>query len=184
MEKISEVIVVEGRDDIIRLQQVVEADFLETKGSALGAEFFHLLEHVLETREVIVFTDPDHSGEKIRQAITARFPQVKHAFLSKKEAQPKKQGSLGVEHASDEALLAALHAVATPCRRRYGEVSRTFLQQFGLWSGPGAKQRRAYLGEQLRLGYTNGKQLQKRLALFGITEEQIAATMAQYKEEN
>lgn len=36
-------------------------------------------------------------------------PDAKHAFLSRKVAVPKKNGgSLGVEHASDEAIIEAL----------------------------------------------------------------------------
>ncbi len=35
-------------------------------------------------------------------------PQAKHAFLPRTQAKPKKKGSLGVEHASDAAILEAL----------------------------------------------------------------------------
>ena len=39
----------------------------------------------------------------------------------------------------------------------------------GLINGPAAKKRRELLGEILNIGYTNGKQLYKRLRLFEIT---------------
>ena len=181
MKEIKELIVVEGRDDIIRVQQVVKADCIETHGSAIDEAVFSLIEKAIEQRGVIVFTDPDFSGEKIRTTITQRFPQVRHAFLSKKEAAPTHKGSLGVEHASDEAILAALEGVSTPCRKEKASIPRSFLQTFGLLAGSDAKKRRAYLGEALHIGYTNGKQLQKRLAMFGITTEQIEAVMIQYE---
>src|SRR5690606_40066054 len=41
----------------------------------------------------------------------------------------------------------------------------------GLIGGPQAKVRRERLGELLKIGYTNGKQLHKRLMMFQITKE-------------
>ena len=53
----------------------------------------------------------------------------------------------------------------------------------GLTGGRQAKALRIQLGETLRIGYTNGKQLQKRLTMFGITEEEVAYAMKKIKEE-
>ncbi len=44
---------------------------------------------------MIVLTDPDYMGEKIRKAISDKVKGVKHAFLSKEEAEAK--GDIGVE---------------------------------------------------------------------------------------
>ncbi len=106
--KIQEIVVVEGKDDTRRLQEVVDVDTIETIGSAINDEILMQIEHAQETRGVIIFTDPDFSGEKIRKTIMEVVPQAKHAFLPRQQARPKKQGSLGVEHASDEAILEAL----------------------------------------------------------------------------
>ena len=65
--KIQEIIVVEGKDDTRRLREVVDADTIETIGSAINEEILMQIEHAQETRGVIVFTDPDFSGEKIRK---------------------------------------------------------------------------------------------------------------------
>ena len=61
--KVAEIIVVEGKDDTRRIQEVVEADTIETIGSAINDEILTQIEHAQETRGVI-FTDPDYSGEK------------------------------------------------------------------------------------------------------------------------
>ena len=45
-----------------------------------------------------------------------------------------------------------------------------------------SRKRREYLGEQLRIGYANGKQLLKRLELFGITLAEIEEVMGVYGE--
>ena len=55
----------------------------------------------------------------------------------------------------------------------------------GLVAHPKAKQRRIQLGNTLQIGYTNGKQLQKRLHMFGISKDQfIKAVQALIQEEN
>ena len=59
-----------------------------------------------ELRGVIVFTDPDYNGERIRKIIMQEVPQAKHAFLNRGEAVPKSRPGafLGVEHTSFEDL--------------------------------------------------------------------------------
>ena len=50
----------------------------------------------------------------------------------------------------------------------------------GLLMGSDSRQRREYLGERLRIGYSNGKQLLKRLELFGVTLEEVEEAMRKY----
>ena len=52
--KIQEIIVVEGKDDTRRLREVVDADTIETIGSAINEEILMQIEHAQETRGVIV----------------------------------------------------------------------------------------------------------------------------------
>ena len=59
MDKIKEIIVVEGRDDTRRIKEAVVADTLETRGSAIDKSILALIAKAQETRGVIVFTDPD-----------------------------------------------------------------------------------------------------------------------------
>lgn len=48
------------------------------------------------------------------------------------------------------------------------EISAEDLIHAGLIGGSEAKRRRERLGDLLKIGYTNGKQLQKRLQMFQI----------------
>lgn len=52
-------------------------------------------------------------------------------------------------------------------------ITREDLWDLGLLAGPTAKKKRALLGEKLKIGYTNGKQLYNRLNLFQITPEKL-----------
>lgn len=181
--KIKEVIVVEGKSDTLNIQQAVEADTIETQGMALEEETLQLIEQAQENRGVIVFTDPDYPGETIRKKITARVPQVKHAFIIPKEGTPKHKGTLGIEHASVETIRKALEGLYSVTEEVKDSVSSQFLREVGLSSGQGAKTLRTRLGEKLRIGHTNGKQLQKRLSMFGITEEEVMQALNEIKEE-
>lgn len=181
---IQEVVVVEGRDDTANLKRFYDVDTYETRGSALSDEDLERIERLHRLRGVIVFTDPDYHGERIRKRIMAAIPDAKHAFLKQSEARPKsktKGRSLGVEHASFEDLEMALKQV----RGYYDDVSSFDISQqdlvrLGLLLASDSRQRREYLGEQLRIGYCNGKQLLKRLELFGVCLEEVDRCMATY----
>ncbi|MBQ5858046.1 MAG: toprim domain-containing protein, partial [Peptococcaceae bacterium] len=64
--KIKEVIVVEGKDDVSALRKAVEADILITTGLGLTPKKIEEIRAMAERRGVIVFTDPDFPGGKIR----------------------------------------------------------------------------------------------------------------------
>lgn len=182
---IEEIIVVEGKDDTKRIQQVVMADTIETNGSAIDDEIFKKIEHAQAVRGVIVFTDPDFSGEKIRKQIIEVVPDAKHAFITREKGTPRKRGnSLGVEHASNETILEALRLVSTPAKAQYQTTITTEeLIRFGLVAGAHAKRRRELLGEKLNIGYTNGKQLKKRLGMFNIQENTFFEAMSEILED-
>lgn len=73
---IHEFIVVEGRDDTTAINRSVIADTIETNGSALSQETIEKIRHAQELRGVIIFTDPDFPGEKIRKQIDSAVPTV------------------------------------------------------------------------------------------------------------
>ncbi|MFB9769564.1 ribonuclease M5 [Lactiplantibacillus modestisalitolerans] len=181
MKKIKEVIVVEGKDDTKRLALAVDADTIETNGSALSDQTLAHIRQLQASRGVIVFTDPDYSGEHIRKTISAAVPGVKHAFLPRQAGVPTKAGgSLGVEHASPEAIRAALaHLYTERTDAPAVLISQRDLIKAGLLAGPQARQRRERLGELLQIGYVNGKQLPKRLQLFQIQPDAFWQAVSQ-----
>lgn len=181
--KIREVIVVEGKKDTKKIKLAVDASTIETQGMALEEEVLELIEHAQETHGVIVFTDPDYPGEMIRKKITQRVPEVKHAFIRTDEGAPKYKGTLGIEHASITAIRKALAGLYEISETTEPTVTKEFLQEVGLRGGKNSKQLRIRLGEELRIGYTNSKQLQKRLTLFNISKEQVVETLKKIHEE-
>lgn len=53
--------------------------------------------------------------------------------------------------------------------------------RLGFLAGNDSRKRREFLGEELRIGYSNGKQLLKRLELFGIGLTDIENVMKEYE---
>lgn len=185
MKKIKEIIVVEGKDDTKRIQRAVKADTIETRGSAINDEILEQIALAQETRGVIVFTDPDGPGEKIRKIISKNIPGVKHAFITRDQGRHRKsaKASLGIEHASFDDIIEALDKVVEERMDAKETVSRAFLIREGLIGTDKARELREALGEELRIGYTNGKQLKKRLTMFGFTEPDVKAALDRIRKE-
>ena len=95
--KIREVIVVEGRDDTDAVKKAVTADTIETHGFGIRKETWMLLDKAYETRGIILFLDPDFSGEEIRRKLTAKYPLAKQAYLDRESA--KRGRDIGIENA-------------------------------------------------------------------------------------
>lgn len=120
MNKISEVIVVEGRYDKNTLSQVVDAVIIETSGFGVfnNKEKQQLLRTLAEKCGMIVLTDSDGAGFVIRNFIKGcvdpRY--LKHAYIpdvygkERRKAKASKEGKLGVEGMKPEVLLDALIA--------------------------------------------------------------------------
>lgn len=189
---IREMIVVEGKDDTAAVRRAVEADTIETGGSAVGEEVLRRIELAQQRRGVIIFTDPDAPGERIRKMVAERVPEARHAFLTRDEARGRR--GMGVEHASDAAIRRALEAARSPDAGRgaagaaaaawaAGEIAWGDLLDAGLIVRRDAARRRARMGELLGIGYANGKQFYKRCGMFRIAKSEFAQALAQLEKE-
>lgn len=177
-----EVIIVEGRDDTRRLKEIFpEIETFETGGSALDESKLKQISYLQVARGVIVFTDPDYPGQKIRNAITQHVPECKHAYLDKRNARGKLGKGLGVEHASEKAIREALSAAMTPTEQKKESITHAFLVKLDLIGHSGSKEKREWLATELGIGYVNGKQLKNRLNMFGITEEAVLHALEKAK---
>jgi ribonuclease M5 len=176
-DMIKEIIVVEGKDDTAAIRRAVEAETIETGGSAINAEIIRRIALAQERRGVIVFTDPDHAGERIRKIIASRVPGCKHAFLSQQDAE--KNGDIGIENASPEAIRYALENVRTDYEAKDSEIGWDDLIEAGLIVHPQAAARRMEMGKVLGIGYCNGKQFYKRCQMFQISREEFGHALRQ-----
>ncbi len=166
-KKIKEVIVVEGKTDTAIIQKLFDADTIETHGLALTEETLDFIEEMNKTKGVILLTDPDYPGMKIRNMIMKRIPHVKQAFVDKKDAIGKRK--LGIAEAREEAIIQALENVVSFSQ----DTQSISWEEFVSLDIIGNKQKRLMIYDLFHLGYGNAKTLFKRLNMAGITKEDI-----------
>lgn len=181
--KVKEIIVVEGKDDTTAIKRALNADTIETNGSAINQETLEKIKLAQKTRGVIVLTDPDFPGQKIRNTIKEHVPGCKHAFIEKAEALHKHGKGVGVEHADPEIIRQALRHAHTMNEEIVEEITQEDLITAGLIGGEGARERREKLGRLLKIGFTNGKQLHKRLMMFQISKADFAEAIQVIRQE-
>ena len=178
---IKEVLVVEGKMDVVAINKAVEADCIITEGFNLKPKALANIEQAYRKRGIIILTDPDPAGERIRRFLAKRFPKAKHAFVPKEEATAN--DDIGVEQASPEAIRAALEKVRTLDWNPAERFSAADLIAAGLSGGDGASERRARLGARLGVGFANAKTFLKRLNHYGVTREEFDAGLQELDEE-
>lgn len=171
--KIKEVIVVEGKDDVSALRRAVEADILITTGLGLTAKRIEEIKVMAQRQGVIIFTDPDFPGGKIRHLLKAAVPGCKHAYITKEEGYCAKTGKYGVEYASPQAILRALKAAKAEQQEYTIVYNLNDLVQWGLSGLPDSAQRRKQLCDRLSIGHCNAKQLVKKLNSYQIAREEL-----------
>lgn len=167
MKRIQEIVVVEGKTDTATLKQLFDVDTIETHGLALTKETLQLIQEAGKTRGVIVLTDPDFPGMKIRNQVNEVVPNCKHAFVEKKDARGKKK--LGIAEARKEAIVEALENVVTFNNQQESISWKEFLSLDII----GDSQKRKQIYQLFHLGYGNAKTLFKRLNMVGISKEHV-----------
>lgn len=118
LKKIAQVIIVEGKYDLIKLSSLVDALILTTDGFRIfkDKEKIELIKTVGEKNGVIILTDSDAAGFKIRAFLKSVLPKemITHAYIpniegkEKRKEVPSKEGLLGVEGVGDDIIITAL----------------------------------------------------------------------------
>lgn len=147
MIKIKEAIIVEGRYDKIKLSSLVDAPIIETNGFRVFSdkEKQSLIRQIANTRGILVFTDSDSAGFVIRNFLrgVADKSKVKHCYIpqisgkEKRKRERSKEGLLGVEGVSDEAIITAIRKsgatiIGEEQAEKRGEITKTDLYILGL----------------------------------------------------
>jgi len=167
MEKIREVIVVEGRYDKNTLLQTVDAAVVETGGFSVfnDREKLELLRRLAEQKGLIVLTDSDGAGFVIRNYLRGALPKdrVRQAYIpdisgkERRKRTPGKEGKLGVEGMRPEVLLEALRRAGATFEGEDSSavpaapVTKAELFELGFSGGAGSAERRAALLRTLEL---------------------------------
>ena len=168
MMRIKETIVVEGRDDKTAVLSAVEANVICTHGYGISQSTIDEIKNANENCGIIVFTDPDHAGQKIREKILSICPDAKQAFLTK--AQAYKDGDIGIENASPSDIELALKAASASIGGS-DKYTMADMDRLGLSGKADSAKKREELGAKLGIGFGNAKSFLKKLNYMNIDEE-------------
>lgn len=161
--RVKEVLVVEGKYDASALSSLVDGLIITTDGFGIfkDKQTQNLLKELGRKRGILLLTDPDAAGFRIRNFVTnivgseyvtqGYVPAIKGKESRKEE--PGKEGLLGVEGVPAEAIRKAiLDAGATRQNDRTGRaVTYADLYNWGLSGTAGSRQHRYALLERLGL---------------------------------
>ena len=174
---IKEVLVFEGKMDVVAIDKAVEADCIITEGFNLKPQALDSIAKAYQKRGIIIMTDPDSAGERIRRFLTKRFPEAKHAFIPKEDATAN--NDIVIEQASPEAIRTALAKVRTMDWEPTNNFTGADLLRAGISGSPAASEKRAKLGAVLGIGYANAKTFLQRLNHYGITRQEFQQAVAE-----
>lgn len=117
MIKINEAVIVEGKYDKIKLSSVIDGVIIVTNGFGIfkDKEKLGLIRYYAEKTGIIILTDSDNAGRKIRGYIkgAVRNGNIKNVHIpdifgkEKRKTKPSAEGKLGVEGINVKTLIEA-----------------------------------------------------------------------------
>ena len=176
MSKYPAIIVVEGASDKAFINTFLEADIVTTNGSEVSRETIDYLKTAIKTRDVVVLTDPDSPGKRIRDILDQEIPGLLHAFVPKEHS--IKHYKVGVAESTKEDILEGLSRVIPSKKSEQGQLSYADLYDLGLTGYPDSKAKRDLLMKKLHLGYGNAKTLLQRANALGLGKEELKEALS------
>lgn len=172
-KRIKEIIVVEGKDDISAVKAAVDAEVFQVNGHAVRKnQSIEKLKTAYENKGLIILTDADYAGEEIRKYLNKHFPNAKNAYVPRKNS--TKNEDIGVENAKVEDIILALEKARCNLEVKKNNIfTNDILFEYGLIAKENSFELREKLGNELGIGYSNGKQLLSKLNKYNISFEEF-----------
>ncbi len=158
MIKINQAVIVEGKYDKIKLSGIIDAPIIQTDGFGIfkDKELQRLIRMLAEKRGLLVLTDSDSAGFKIRSFIgsTVDKKYIKNAYIpdifgkERRKTEPSKEGKLGVEGVSEEVIMQALANAGVLYENSVEPerpITKLDLYEFGFTGGENSSSKRALL---------------------------------------
>ena len=165
MIKIKEAVIVEGKYDKIKLSAIIDTVIIETDGFAVfkDKEKQKLIRFLAEKRGIIIMTDSDSAGFKIRNFINGitKSENIKNVYIpdiygkEKRKTEMSKEGKLGVEGMKPEIIMSALEKAGVLCdeneKTECHKITHTDFFEDGISGGENSSEIRKALAKQLDL---------------------------------
>ena len=163
MIKINEAIIVEGKYDKIKLCSVVDAVIIVTGGFGIfkDQEKLELIRYYAKKTGIIILTDSDSAGRKIRGYIKGAVKEgsVRNVYIpdifgkEKRKVKPSAEGKLGVEGVDKDVILEAFRKAGITASERTSQpdITKLTLYELGLSGGTDSSSMRKKLQKKLGL---------------------------------
>ena len=165
MIKIKEAVIVEGKYDKIKLSGIIDTIIIETDGFAIfkDKEKQKLIRFLSEKRGIIIMTDSDSAGFKIRNFINGitKSENIKNVYIpdiygkEKRKTESSKEGKLGVEGMQPQIIMTALEKAGVLCsqndKKSGNEITHTDFFEDGVSGSENSSEIRKMLAKELDL---------------------------------
>lgn len=147
MIKINQAVIVEGKYDKIKLSSIIDGIIIVTNGFGIfkDKEKLELIRYYARTTGIIILTDSDSAGRKIRGYIKGAVNggSIINVFIpdifgkEKRKEKPSAEGKLGVEGVDAGILLEAFNKAGITASeiQRTGDITNQTLFELGLSGG-------------------------------------------------
>ena len=188
--KLSQAILVEGKYDAIRLNSLFDAAIIPVDGFGIyrNEEMKAFLKQLAARRGVVIAMDSDAAGFQLRSYLKGLLPpeRVWHVMIpdipgkERRKPAPSKEGKLGVEGMTTEALLEAFRRARIPQDNQQGDaamrqyITKAILYRDGFSGKDNSRARYRALLHKLLLP----ERLSANLFCAIVTEEEYQAAIA------
>lgn len=188
MIHIEQAIIVEGKYDKIKLSSFIDAVIIQTNGYGIfkDKEKMSLIRHFAETNGIIILTDSDSAGFKIRNYLkgSLNVERITNVYIpdifgkEKRKEKPSKEGKLGVEGIDKDLIISAIQKAGillTDNNKKEKEITNINLFEDGLSGGENSS-----LNRQKLLKYLNLPELLSTSSMLDVLNSMF--TYEKYKE--
>ncbi len=195
MLKIDEAVIVEGKYDKIKLSSIIDTVIIVTNGFGIfkDREKLELIRYYAETTGIIILTDSDNAGRKIRGYLKSAIGggNIRNVYIpdvfgkEKRKDKPSSEGKLGVEGIDKELILEAFEksGITASVSEKPHDITKLTLYELGLSGGNDSSRMRKLLQKSLRLPECLSATALVEVLNTMMTADELAEHMVKIKEE-
>ncbi len=164
-------LVVEGKTDKGLISSFLDCEIVTTNGSDVPEETVEYIKKLSETKTIIVLTDPDSPGKRIRDVLDRNVPGLIHAYVPKSKC--IKKHKVGVAESDKETIMEALENLIPATSNVAPTLTYSDMFDLGLLGDDNSSSKRVILEEKFKLGHTNAKSFIKRCNCLCLTKDDL-----------
>lgn len=196
MIKIKEAIIVEGKYDKIKISSLIDAVIIITNGYGIfkDKEKLSLIRYYAEKTGIIILTDSDSSGFRIRGYLKGAIHKgsVKNVYIpdifgkEKRKEKPSAEGKLGVEGIKPEIIMEAFRKAGISAAENTvkSDINSVTFYELGLSGGANSRELRQKVQKKLGLPSLMSNTALMEVLCTMLDAKGLSELVAQIKEED